>query len=73
MSDNIKDMVGKGRENWAKGEGKPNTSILSEADVIEARRIRKESGMTFPKLAALFGVGRTTILNAINGQTWKHI
>lgn len=44
---------------------------LTEAAVMEARRLRAE-GMSTGKLAKMFGCSRNTMCYALNGTTWKH-
>jgi hypothetical protein len=45
---------------------------LTEADVLEARRLRKE-GASFPELSRRYGVANTTICLAVEGKTWKRL
>jgi hypothetical protein len=45
---------------------------LTDDIVREARRLRA-SGMKVKAIAEMFGVGGTTLSNAINGKTWRHV
>jgi len=54
---------------WASGSAHGG-SKLTEADVIEARRLRAE-GWSTGKLAKKFGCARNTICYALNGKTWR--
>lgn len=54
------------------GENHPKAK-LTEAQVIEIRRLYASSKITKKAIAKKFGVGRTCILNIIRCITWKHI
>lgn len=45
-------------------------SKLSLADVHEARRLRRESGVTYKSLAERYGVSYAAIYYAVNRVTW---
>jgi hypothetical protein len=45
---------------------------LDEGQVSEIRKLRGE-GMTFAKLAALFGVSRQSIMAIVDRKTWRHV
>jgi hypothetical protein len=74
QSDNITDMVSKGRH--ARGAiiahlGIENAKAkLTEDDVVA---IRGSSGLTNTKLAELFGVSKVQIGNIRNGKSWSHV
>ena len=66
----MSDMTRRGRS--LTGESNTN-AVLTESDVIEARRIRSETGMNYADIALKFGVSRQTITKAIQVETWRHI
>jgi hypothetical protein len=76
--DNMIDMINKRRDNKAKGSKCPRAK-LTDAQVIEIRKIHKESGPQTKKvnkvnvLAEMFGVSSACISNILSGRTWKHI
>jgi len=45
---------------------------LLEADVIRIRHMVAD-GVTQLRVAAIFGVQRSTICNIVSGRTWKHV
>lgn len=47
-------------------------SVLTESDVIEAKRLRG-MGLTWRDIGDSFGVHLSTIAYAVNGKTWAHI
>ena len=55
-----------------RGEEHHNVA-LNEESVRLARKMREETGMSYPELAAHFGVALPTIYRAIIRQTWKHV
>lgn len=57
-----------GRENNAEAH-----ALLSEADVLEARRRYAEEDVTHEELAAEFGVARPTMTHALSGGSWSHL
>jgi hypothetical protein len=61
-TDNMQDAISKGRraKQW-------KMMPLSQAD--EIRRVRSESGFSYRKLAALFGVDRETVRRVVIGQS----
>jgi len=69
--DNYEDMVAKGRRRTAQGE-LSGRSKLTEADVA-AVKFRVSMGECMKSVAKSLGVGRTTIHNAVNGITWRHL
>lgn len=48
-------------------------SKLTESNVIEMRRLRKEEGTTYEKLASLFGIDSSGVSRIINRQIWTHV
>lgn len=69
-ADNQKDKFNKNRQ--AKGEIN-GQSILTEEQVIEARKLYVETKTTYKKLAEKFGVSRDTMQKAIRKIYWKHV
>lgn len=69
-SDNMKDMVSKGRSN--KGSD-VNTNKLTEVQVKEIRLYYKKGEMNKSELARKYGVYHTNIASIVNNKTWKHI
>ncbi len=67
---NVADMVQKDRH--ARGERHPAAN-LTEANVLEARRLYLAGNATFEMLARKYAVRVTTIHLAITGRTWRHL
>jgi hypothetical protein len=70
--DNIEDMVRKGRNAAVAGE-RHYRAKLTEEQVVEIRRLRKEHGIAYKALAHRFGVCQQTIGWIVTGGTWKCI
>ena len=72
QSQNIKDAFSRGRKlmptKKARGE-ECGASKLTEADVLNVR----ESKLSFSKLAAAYGVNKSTIERIKYRKTWRHI
>ena len=72
QSQNIKDAFARGRKinlpSGVKGEA-CGASKLMEADVLNIR----ESKLSFSKLAAAYGVNKSTIERIKYRKTWRHI
>jgi len=66
--ENMKDMVKKGRASKRKGSSHPR-SKLTENKIVE---IRKEN-LSMSKIAAKYGIGKTTVFHILNKNTWNHI
>ena len=47
-------------------------AVLTEAKVIEARRLRSE-GWAYHELGVRYGVSEGTVLAAVSGKTWRHV
>lgn len=69
---NVQEAVTKDRH--ARGESH-SRSKLTDLEVIQIRKIYKKGSHKFGAgaLSKIYGVAAPTILNAANGQTWKHI
>lgn len=48
-------------------------SRLTESEVLEMRRLRRETGAFFNRLAGRFGVTTMTAYRAVVGQSWSHL
>jgi len=46
---------------------------LTEKQVIEIRKLSKNSNITHAKLGNIFGINQSAITNIINHKRWKHI
>lgn len=46
---------------------------LTDVDIIEMRRIRAETGISFNKLAKQFGVATMTAHRAVTGASWSEV
>lgn len=68
QTDNMRDMVRKGRANKKKGSANP-TSKLTENDI---NNIRLADGSN-PEIAKAYGVSRTAIYHIRNGRSWNHV
>jgi DNA invertase Pin-like site-specific DNA recombinase len=55
-----------------RGEGS-YLSILSESKVLEIKNLLLNSGLTYKQIAALFKVGKSTIVNICYGNSWSHL
>ncbi len=72
QADNIRDMQARGR----KPKGETSTSAkLSDAMVAEARsRYRfRDKQNSFAAMADEMGVSRSTLRQAVKGESWRHI
>lgn len=71
QKDNIDDMVNKNRHKPLIGE-KHGSSKLTEKDVLEIRRLRKE-GMTRKKISEKFLISRGYVYEIVVRRSWNHI
>jgi hypothetical protein len=67
IADNTADKTRKGRA--AKGSGHGNAK-LTESQIVEIRRLHPQ--VSSRKLAKMFGVCKTTILDIVNNRKWLH-
>jgi len=65
-SDNLKDSVRDGRWTFTRGTGNGRAK-LNGAKVLEIQRLHHE-GISYPQIAAVFGVGTSTASRAVRGQ-----
>ena len=70
ISDNVKDMIKKGRN--CNGESHHKTS-LTESDVIAIRNEYAKGGVFHKDLARKYGVTRPTITEIINRRAWARV
>lgn len=68
--DNVDDRERKGRNIVKVGEEQRRAKLTKKA-VKDARWEHAYHGTSFQKLADRYGVSKRTIMNAINGVTWK--
>lgn len=71
-ADNIRDMVGKGRNGAARGE-RSAMSRLTDAQVVEMRAMHATGRHAQAQLADRFGVGKSTVQAIVSKRTWKHV
>lgn len=55
-----------------RGSDSSNTH-LTEADVIEIKRLWHNSRITSRQLAEKYSIGKTSVLRIIHGKTWAHL
>ena len=72
QSDNVFDMVKKGRNNAAKGEHS-GRSVLTDESVIEIRNCYAAGVASLTELANKFGVHPSTLSCMVSRKTWKHV
>lgn len=70
--DNMRDMAEKGRAvpSYCNGERNGQSKLTIE-QVVEIRRLRKETSLTLRSIAKKFGVGPMQIHRIANDQNWK--
>jgi hypothetical protein len=47
--------------------------VLSDSDILEMRRLRGETNLSYAKLAGMFGVAAMTAYRAICKQSWRNV
>jgi hypothetical protein len=71
QADNIKDCIEKGRARHISPRGESNPrAVLTEQQVIDARRRYRQGGVFYKELAAEYGVGFYAIAQAVKGKSW---
>lgn len=70
QSDNVQDMLSKGRGSWLKGSERHNSKL--EESSIALIRERLASGVPQGEVAEEFGVCRSTISRIKCGKRWSH-
>lgn len=74
QSDNVKDMVKKGRARGSMLPGEQHgTTKLTIPQVQEIRQRYREDGITQTKLASMYGVTRSCVKHIVNGTNWKTV
>lgn len=68
--DNSSDMIAKGRSLHGARNGR---AVLTDNNVVEARKRRDAEGWSWRRLANHFGVCPSTIRSAVLGETFKHV
>lgn len=71
-ADNMTDKMRKKRAHGAHAGSAHHGAKLTDADVLEIRRLRKE-GWTGPQLAAKFNIDRSQARRIGDGLCWKHL
>ena len=71
-SENMLDMVTRGRQNKPKGSSQ-GSSKLTEQEVKEIRQIYKDGEITCSELGDRFDVTAQNIWFIVNRRTWRHI
>lgn len=69
-SDNMADMVSKGRKKGKRG-GSNTSAKLTRVQVLEIRARYPQGGTSYRKLAKEYGVTNGAIENVVNRKTWK--
>lgn len=71
-AENNADMRAKGRAvyNSAPGELNPSARLTTE-QIAELRRVRRETGLSYPKLGRMFGVSTSHAHRIVTGVNWK--
>jgi hypothetical protein len=73
-SDNIRDMVHKGRRSYVGISAENNLlSKLLASDVKEIRRLYAEGGWSHKRLGQKYGVSAQSILDIVRRDTWKSV
>lgn len=80
-SDNVQDMLSKGRDNYSHGQKRYNAAITddiakkikTEAIIISGIPGRKTNKTNFNEIAKKYNVSRDIVSNIANNRGWKHI
>ncbi len=70
--DNAKDRERKGRGHYKRGENNSCHKLTNE-QVLEIRRLYAVGGISYRKLAAMFGICNVTVNDIVRRRIWKHI
>ncbi|HSN26994.1 MAG TPA: HNH endonuclease, partial [Kofleriaceae bacterium] len=66
-SDNMQDMIAKGRQNFTA------SAVLTAERAQEMIDRFQEGGLSMPQLARVFGVCPNTVQAILRGRSWKHL
>jgi hypothetical protein len=69
-ADNMADRAQRGR--CPAGENHPN-ALLTDADVLEMRRLYDAGGIGTPRLAKRFGISQSTAHDIVSRKSWRHL
>lgn len=72
QKDNMDDMRSKSRDRPAKGE-RVSSAKMTEAKVLEARRLWETGNYGVVQLARMFGITHVPMIAILRRKTWKHI
>lgn len=73
-ADNNADKRRKGRDaNCVHRGSKHGMALLVESQVLEIRRLRRETTMTQEEIGDLFGVSKIVVFHIVHRKTWRHI
>lgn len=73
QSDNVRDMMAKGRNaSTPRGAANPNTH-LTDDDVRAIRALYSSGEYAYAGLAAAFSVGQSTIARIVKGESWQGV
>jgi hypothetical protein len=53
------------------GEAHPNAKLF--ADAVRQIRALRDEGLSYTRLAAMFGVSDDAVRDVVRGRTWKHV
>lgn len=74
QKDNMQDCSKKGRINPKDQRGEKHAmNVLTNQKVFELRRLRKETNLSFQRIAKMNGISTMTAYRAITGKSWGHI
>ena len=72
QAENLSEMSDRGRSYRGGFPGEANgRAVLTEAAVAILRQRRSE-GLSLSRLAAMFGVSKSTVWSAVSGTSWRH-
>lgn len=70
-SDNMQDMIRKGRDNRAYGERNPTTTLTTKQ--VLGVYYRAHAGERYQDIAVEYRITKSTVSNIKTGRTWKHL
>lgn len=73
-TDNMRDMISKGRDVRIGLKGSKNKAAkLDEEDILEIRKYHKDKEFSIIELAAMYKVSYVTIYRIIRNSHWRHV